>query len=84
MTPRWQKHLQDVLSMIKDRKKPSSWTFKFIDVLGMWHHFSIPAHRFDDDSFSDGLPFDGSSVRGFQTIDESDMLLVPDAGLGHH
>ncbi len=68
---------QDVLSLIKEQEAKFV-DIKFIDVLGMWHHFSIPAHRFDEDSFSDGLPFDGSSVRGFQTIDESDMLLVPD------
>ncbi|MBV9848527.1 MAG: type I glutamate--ammonia ligase [Armatimonadetes bacterium] len=68
---------QDVISMIKDREAKFV-DIKFIDVLGMWHHFTLPAHRFDEDSFSDGLPFDGSSVRGFQTIDESDMLLVPD------
>ena len=64
--------------MIKDRDVKFV-DIRFIDVLGMWHHFTMPAHRFDDDSFTDGLPFDGSSVRGFQTIDESDMLLVPDA-----
>jgi glutamine synthetase len=68
----------DVLSMIKDNGVKFV-DIRFVDVLGMWHHFSLPAHRVDEDTFSDGLPFDGSSVRGFQTIDESDMLLVPDA-----
>src|SRR5437660_664241 len=41
-------------------------------------HFSIPAHEFTEDVFEDGLGFDGSSIRGFQEIQESDMLLMPD------
>ena len=68
----------DVLTLIKDNGVKFV-DIRFVDVLGMWHHFSLPAHRVDESTFSDGLPFDGSSVRGFQTIDESDMLLVPEA-----
>src|SRR4051812_38718608 len=68
----------DVLTIIKDNGVKFV-DIRFVDVLGMWHHFSIPAHRVDEDTFLQGLPFDGSSVRGFQTIDESDMLLVPEA-----
>src|SRR5678815_4931916 len=41
-------------------------------------HFSIPAHELEEDVFEDGLGFDGSSIRGFQEIQESDMLLIPD------
>lgn len=52
--------------------------FRFIDLPGIWQHFSIPAYQLDEDSFEDGLGFDGSSVRGFQGIQESDMLLFPD------
>ena len=52
---------------------------KFVDVPGTWQHFSVPAHVLTKDIFTDGIPFDGSSVRGFQTIDESDMLVIPDA-----
>src|SRR5215472_2920933 len=52
---------------------------KFVDVPGIWQHFSVPVHVISADIFTDGIPFDGSSVRGFQTIDESDMLVVPDA-----
>jgi|SRR5579859_2416411 len=52
---------------------------KFVDVPGIWQHFSVPVHVLTKDLFTEGLPFDGSSVRGFQTINESDMLVVPDA-----
>ncbi len=51
---------------------------RFIDVPGLWQHFSIPAEDLCEDLFEEGIGFDGSSIRGFQTIDESDMLLVPD------
>lgn len=51
---------------------------KFSDLPGQWQHFSIPARTLDDDVFREGLGFDGSSIRGFQSIDESDMLLIPD------
>ena len=44
----------------------------------MWQHFSIPATELKEDMFDDGLGFDGSSIRGFQAINESDMLLFPD------
>ena len=52
--------------------------FKFMDLPGMWQHFSIPATELEEDMFEDGLGFDGSSIRGFQAINESDMLLFPD------
>ncbi|RYG37680.1 type I glutamate--ammonia ligase [bacterium] len=52
---------------------------RFTDLMGTWQHFSIPASHFNEDKFEDGLAFDGSSIRGFQTINESDMLLMPDA-----
>lgn len=68
---------KDVLALIKD-KDARFVDIKFVDVPGTWQHFTLPAHRFEADAFTDGMPFDGSSVRGFQTIDESDMLLVPD------
>lgn len=51
---------------------------RFTDLFGIWHHFSIPAIDFTEDIFEEGLGFDGSSIRGFQAIDQSDMLLVPD------
>lgn len=51
---------------------------RFTDLFGQWQHFTIPAVDFDEDKFEEGLGFDGSSIRGFQSIHESDMLLVPD------
>ncbi|MGC4960000.1 type I glutamate--ammonia ligase [Gordonia sp. DT218] len=51
---------------------------RFCDLPGVMQHFSIPASAFNEDVFEDGLAFDGSSVRGFQSIDESDMMLLPD------
>lgn len=52
---------------------------KFVDLVGKWQHTSVPFHRLDEDSFEDGFGFDGSSIRGFQPINQSDMLLIPDA-----
>jgi glutamine synthetase len=51
---------------------------KFVDLPGVWQHFSIPIRDLADELFSDGIGFDGSSIRGFQQIQESDMLLVAD------
>ncbi|HEY8373429.1 MAG TPA: type I glutamate--ammonia ligase [Pseudonocardiaceae bacterium] len=51
---------------------------RFCDLPGVMQHFTVPAEAFDQDTFEEGLAFDGSSVRGFQSIHESDMLLLPD------
>ena len=51
---------------------------KFIDLPGTWQHFSIPVEEYSEDIFAEGIGFDGSSIRGFQQIHESDMLLRPD------
>jgi glutamine synthetase len=52
--------------------------FRFVDLPGTWQHFSVPLSGFDEDVFTEGIGFDGSSIRGFQAINESDMLLIPD------
>ena len=52
--------------------------FKFVDLPGTWQHFTMPIADLEPDVFEDGLGFDGSSIRGWQEIDESDMLVVPD------
>ncbi|MDR1799717.1 MAG: glutamine synthetase beta-grasp domain-containing protein, partial [Bifidobacteriaceae bacterium] len=51
---------------------------RFCDLPGVMQHFTIPAKAFTEDVFKDGLMFDGSSIRGFQQIHESDMKLIPD------
>ena len=52
---------------------------KFVDMLGSWQHCSFPIEHLDKNTFKDGLGFDGSSIRGWMGIHESDMLAVPDA-----
>ena len=52
--------------------------FKFTDLLGRWHHFSTPLYHFNEALFKEGIGFDGSSIRAFQEIQESDMILFPD------
>ena len=54
--------------------------FKFTDLPGMMQHFSIPAEELTESVFEEGAGFDGSSIRGFMEIHESDMLLMPDPG----
>src|SRR5271157_4564263 len=51
---------------------------RFCDLPGTMQHFTVPAESFDEKVFTGGLMFDGSSIRGFQAIHESDMLLLPD------
>ena len=52
---------------------------RFMDFPGLWQHFSVPISELDESSFEDGFGFDGSSIRGWQPINASDMLVVPDA-----
>src|SRR5450755_4160486 len=52
---------------------------KFIDLIGKWQHTSVPFHRLTSEAFEEGFGFDGSSIRGFQPINQSDMLLIPDS-----
>ena len=51
---------------------------RFVDLPGTWQHFSVPLSGLEEDVFTEGIGFDGSSIRGFQAINESDMLLIPD------
>ena len=51
---------------------------RFVDLPGLWQHFSISANEMEEEMFEEGLGFDGSSIRGFQEIQESDMILIPD------
>ena len=78
-----EKAARDVLKMVKE-KGIQIIDLKFNDLPGLWQHFSIPARELlemDDITRSiwvDGIGFDGSSIRGFQKIQESDMILIPD------
>lgn len=69
--------VKEVLDLIKEQDIKMV-DFRFTDPFGVWHHFSISTKEVSDDLFEDGIGFDGSSIRGFQTIDESDMILIPD------
>ena len=51
---------------------------KFTDLLGAWQHFSVPTSELEESLFEDGLGFDGSSIRGWQAINNSDMIVLPD------
>jgi glutamine synthetase len=71
MTPK------DVLKLAKE-KGIQVVDLRFIDMPGIWQHFSISVSELSEELFSEGIGFDGSSIRGFQAINESDMLLFPD------
>jgi glutamine synthetase len=71
MTPK------EVMDLIK-QKDVKYVDFRFMDLPGIWQHTTSPVKFFDEDVFKDGKGFDGSSIRGFQAINESDMLLIPD------
>ena len=67
----------EILKLMKDNGC-DILDLKFTDLPGTWQHFSVPISQVDDELISKGVGFDGSSIRGFQSIDESDMLIVPD------
>ena len=67
----------EVLSYIK-KNDVQFIDVRFCDLPGVMQHFTFPASNFGESAFSEGLMFDGSSIRGFQQIHESDMLLLPD------
>ena len=69
--------VNDVMQLIKD-KGIQAVDLRFIDLPGLWQHFTVSAKEFEADVFEEGIGFDGSSIRGFQAIQESDMLLFPD------
>ncbi len=67
---------KDVLNLIKEQDVKVV-DLRFMDFPGLWQHFSIPVEELDEGVFENGLGFDGSSMRGWQTINESDMLVKP-------
>ncbi|MCX7717087.1 MAG: type I glutamate--ammonia ligase [Candidatus Sumerlaeaceae bacterium] len=68
---------QDVLKMCKDNNVVCV-DFKFMDLPGQWQHFTVPVDQLEESSFEEGFGFDGSSIRGWREINESDMLVLPD------
>ncbi|MEE4605608.1 MAG: type I glutamate--ammonia ligase [Desulfobacteraceae bacterium] len=71
MTPK------EVLDMAKENKAKVV-DLRFMDYPGLWQHFSVPIRELEESSFEDGFGFDGSSIRGWQPIHASDMLVIPD------
>jgi glutamine synthetase len=67
-----------VFKLIKD-EGVKMIDFKFMDFPGQWQHFSVPVYQLRESSFEEGFGFDGSSIRGWKAINESDMLIIPDA-----
>src|SRR5437667_10669505 len=68
---------KDVLKMIKDNDVKYA-DFRFTDPRGKWQHVTLDISMVDDDTFSEGIMFDGSSIAGWKAIHESDMQLMPD------
>ena len=68
---------QEVLSLIEDQKIQMI-DLKFVYMLGTWQHLTVHNSQIDESSFTDGVPFDGSSIRGWKAINESDMSMVLD------
>jgi glutamine synthetase len=68
---------KDILNFIKE-KEAVFVDFRFTDPRGKWQHTTYMANKVDADSFQDGIMFDGSSIAGWKSINESDMILMPD------
>ncbi len=72
MTPR------EVLALCRE-KDVKAIDLRFTDFPGTWHHFTIPTGKLEEDTFEDGVGFDGSTIRAWQAVNESDMLAIPQA-----
>ena len=71
------KTAKDVLKLIKE-EEIKFVSYRYTDPFGQLQHFIAPSHQVNLEVFVDGVPFDGSSVRGWKSINESDMKLIPD------
>jgi glutamine synthetase len=69
--------IENIFKIIKEHKIKMV-DLKFMDFPGQWQHFSVPVHELTESSFEEGFGFDGSSIRGWKSINESDMLVIPD------
>src|ERR1700737_1820920 len=72
MTPK------EVLALIRE-KQVRAVDLRFVDFPGTWQHFTIPANMLEEATFEEGVGFDGSSLRGWQAINEPDMLVMRQA-----
>ena len=70
MTPK------EVLALCRE-KDVKAVDLRFCDLFGKWQHTTIPVSSFNEDAFTDGIGFDGSSIRGWQSIEESDLVMIP-------
>jgi len=69
--------VKNVMKIIAEKK--IEWVdFRFTDISGTSHHISVPAVEVEEDTFTNGVAFDGSSIHGFKGIEESDMVMLPD------
>ncbi len=68
---------KEVVALAQDRKAQMV-DLKFMDFVGIWQHFTIPVAEMHEENFDEGYGFDGSSIRGWQPIHASDMLVMPD------
>src|SRR5450631_2507788 len=73
---------KEVLEFAKE-KEVRQFDLRFTDLPGLWQHVSYPINQLDEDSFEAGFGIDGSSIRGWAAINESDMLLIPDPSTAH-
>ena len=71
------KTIADVIKMVEENEVRFV-DFRFTDTLGKWQHITTPVSQFNEDKFSEGQAFDGSSIAGWKGIEASDMLLIPD------
>lgn len=67
---------QEILNLINSKYELID--LKFIDMPGTWQHLTVHKSQISESSFTEGVPFDGSSIRGWKAINESDMMMVPD------
>jgi len=70
---------KEVLALCRE-KDVKAVDLRFMDFPGLWQHFTIPVGALTEESFEEGLGFDGSSIRGWKAINESDMLVIPQPG----
>ena len=68
----------EVLELLRDQDVRMV-DVRFIDLMGTWQHFTVPAHELDQATLEEGFPFDGSSIRGWRAINNSDMQVMPEA-----